>query len=194
MTELNISGCILAGGRGTRLGGVDKGLVTLGSTTLVEHAINRLLPQVDSLVINANRNTAIYEKFGWPVVGDANTNFDGPLQGFYAALNHAESDCVAFVPCDCPFFPLDLVERLIQGLNDSDASISVAVTSKRPQPVFTLVRSHLKQSLAEFLARGGRKILDWIESETFVKKNFINSEAFDNINTPADLRKAESQL
>ncbi len=194
MHDLKVSGCILAGGRGTRLGGTDKGLVTLGGITLIEHAINRLSPQVDRLVINANRNTAVYENFGWPVIVDANTNFDGPLQGFYAGLDHAEFDCVAFVPCDCPFFPLDLVQQLTKGLTDSDANISVAVTQNRAQPAFAIVRSHLKRSLGEFLSGGGRKIFDWIESETFVKISFTNPEAFDNINTPADLRKAENQL
>ena len=192
--SLKISGCILAGGQGTRLGGIDKGLVKFGTSTLVEHAINRLSPQVDSLIINANRNTDKYNEFGFPVVTDSNKNFDGPLQGFYTGLVHSDADYVVFAPCDCPFFPSNLIQQLAQPLIHSHAKLSMAVAGGRPQPVFTIVSVDLKNSLGKFLENGGRKIRHWIESEKYSSVGFSEPTAFDNINTTHDLNKAEARL
>ena len=192
--SLKISGCILAGGQGTRLGGIDKGLVKFGTSTLIEHAINRLSPQVESLIVNANRNTEKYNELGFSVVRDSNTTFDGPLRGFYAGLVHSDSDYVAFAPCDCPFFPLDLVQQLAKSLINSRVQISMAVAGGRPQPVFAIVSTDLQNSLIKFLENGGRKIRHWVESENYATVSFSDSMAFDNINTADDLREAETRL
>jgi molybdopterin-guanine dinucleotide biosynthesis protein A len=194
VSGLKISGCILAGGQGTRFGGIDKGLIKFGASTLIEHATNRFSPQVESLIINANRNTDKYNEFGFPVVTDSITTFDGPLQGFYAGLVHSDSDYVAFAPCDCPFFPLDLVQQLAKSLINSRIQISMAVAGGKPQPVFAIVSTDLQNSLGKFLANGGRKIRHWIESEKYATVSFPDSMAFDNINTADDLREAETRL
>ena len=192
--SLKISGCILAGGQGTRLGGIDKGLVKFGTSTLIEHAINRLSPQVESLIVNANRNTEKYNELGFSVVRDSNTTFDGPLRGFYAGLVHSDADYVVFAPCDCPFFPSNLIQQLAQPLIHSHAKLSMAVAGGRPQPVFTIVSVDLKNSLGKFLENGGRKIRHWVESENYATVSFSDSMAFDNINTADDLREAETRL
>lgn len=194
MSGLKVSGCILAGGQGTRLGGIDKGLVKFGTSTLIEHAINRLSPQVESLIVNANRNTDKYNEFGFPVFRDSNTNFDGPLQGFYTGLVNTDADYVAFTPCDCPFFPLNLVQQLAESLINSHVQLSMTVAGGRPQPVFAIVSIDLQNSLGKFLENGGRKIRHWVESVKYTTVNFSESMAFDNINTADDLREAETRL
>src|SRR3954467_8292875 len=151
-----VSGIVLAGGQGRRMGGVDKGLQPLRGKPMVEWVLERLAPQVDEIVINANQNVPTYEKFGRRVVRDDIGGFAGPLAGLHAGLKAATHPLVVTVPCDSPFLPNDLVLRLEASLLEND--IAVAKTGDQAHPVFALVRKNLLQNLEAFLHGGGRKI------------------------------------
>ena len=137
-----ITGLVLAGGRGSRMGGVDKGLQSFQGTTLAQHAFARLAPQVSSMMINANRNLAVYQDFGVPVWPDDPADFAGPLAGILAGLAHCSTAYLLTVPCDTPNFPLDLGARLAEGLIAADADIAVAYSrdgeTLMPQPALSL--------------------------------------------------------
>ena len=187
----DVTGVVLAGGQGRRMGGVDKGLVDLAGRPLVAHVIERLAPQVGALLINANQNRARYEAFGAPVVADAVGGFAGPLAGLHAAMTHAESDYVVTVPCDSPFLPADLVVRLAAALAEDSAQLAVAKTFDQPHPVFALVRRDVRDHLARFLADGGRKIDAWYATLATIEVAFDDeADAFRNINTRAELAAA----
>jgi molybdopterin-guanine dinucleotide biosynthesis protein A len=186
-----ITGVILAGGQGRRMGTVDKGLVSLGGRPMVAHVLDRLRPQVDEILINANQHRAEYEAFGHPVFADAIGGFAGPLAGLQVALEHATFPLVATVPCDSPFLPEDLVARLAAALHARAADLAVARTFDQPHPVFALVRREVKAHLASFLESGGRKIDAWYATLEAVEVAFDDeAEAFRNINTAAELREA----
>ena len=192
MTGLeSVTGLVLAGGRGSRMGGVDKGLQLLDGVPLVQHALDRLAPQVAALMINANRNLASYAQFGLPVWPDADGDFAGPLAGFVAGLAHCTTDWLATVPCDTPRFPLDLVARLLAAA--TDATVAVACTLEdgfmQRQPVFCLVRRMAHMSLVDYLAGGGRKIDGWFKREPCVDVLFEDADAFFNANTLEELRR-----
>lgn len=187
-----ISGVILAGGLGRRMGGVDKGLQTLNGRPLVSWVIDRLAPQVDELRINANQNRAAYEGFGYPVFADDIPDFAGPLAGLHAALQRAQQPLVATVPCDSPFLPPDLVVRLHAGLIANDAELAVARTFDQVHPVFCLCRRHVLDHLANFLAGGGRRMDRWYSSLKVATVAFDDeADAFSNINTAAELVKSQ---
>jgi molybdopterin-guanine dinucleotide biosynthesis protein A len=187
----DITGVVLAGGQGRRMGGVDKGLVELDGRPLVAHVIERLAPQVGALFINANQNLERYERFGAPVVADAVGGFAGPLAGLHAAMSRAETDYVVTVPCDSPFLPTDLVPRLVAGLAENSAQLAVAKTFQQPHPVFALVRRDVGEHLAWFLADGGRKIDAWYATLATVEVSFDDeADAFRNINTREELAAA----
>jgi molybdopterin-guanine dinucleotide biosynthesis protein A len=187
----NVTGLVLAGGRGSRMGGVDKGLQRLDGVPLVQHALRRLDPQVGALMINANRNLETYAQFGYPVWPDADSDFAGPLAGFVAGLAHCSTDWLATVPCDTPRFPLDLVARLLAAA--ANATVAVACTPEgglaQRQPVFCLVRRTAQAGLVDYLAGGGRKIDAWFKRERCVDVLFEESEAFFNANTLEELRR-----
>lgn len=186
-----ITGVILAGGLGRRMGGVDKGLVALCGRPLVAHAIERLAPQVDELIINANQNAERYAAFGYPVFADDIAGFAGPLAGLHAALSRARHALVATAPCDSPFLPADLVARLYRELAAADAQLAVARTFDQPHPVFCLCRRDVLPHLDEFLAGGGRKIDFWYATLKVVEVRFDDeAEAFRNINTRDELNDA----
>jgi molybdopterin-guanine dinucleotide biosynthesis protein A len=186
-----ITGVILAGGQGRRMGTVDKGLVHLGGRPMVAHVLDRLRPQVDEILINANQHRAEYEAFGHPVFADAIGGFAGPLAGLQVALEHARFPLVATVPCDSPFLPEDLVARLAAALQAKAADLAVARTFDQPHPVFALVRREVKAHLASFLECGGRKIDAWYATLETVEVAFDDeAEAFRNINTADELREA----
>ncbi|HET9764285.1 MAG TPA: molybdenum cofactor guanylyltransferase MobA [Casimicrobiaceae bacterium] len=186
-----VTGLVLAGGQGRRMGSVDKGLVTLHGRPMIRHVIERLAPQVDEILINANRNTAEYEALGYPVIRDHVEGFAGPLAGLHAGLMHAEHPRLATVPCDSPFLPLDLVARLSKALDTEGADIAVARTHDQPHPVFAVVRRSTLPHLARFLEGGGRKIDAWYASLRNVEVRFDDeAEAFRNINTAAELEAA----
>jgi molybdopterin-guanine dinucleotide biosynthesis protein A len=186
-----ITGCILAGGQGVRVGRKDKGLITLNGRYLSQHCIERLSPQVGSIIISANRNIPVYESFGSIVIKDKTNRSSGPLSGFHSALEAATTTFVAFTPCDAPFFPQNLVEKLTEPFSDKKTEITMAIVGTKHQPVFAMVKSSLENSLALFLENGGRKIRSWFDSRTCVTVEFDNERQFMNINSLSDLEEAE---
>lgn len=179
-----VTGLILAGGRGSRMGGVDKGLQSFRGRPMVAHVIERLAPQVDELLINANQNPETYAAFGHRVIADEIEGFVGPLAGFERGLSHATHDLVVTAPCDSPFLPADLVTRLATALACEDAEIAVARTGDQAHPVFCLMQKHVLGSLRAFLAGGQRKIDRWYPAHRLVEVAFDDeAEAFRNINT-----------
>jgi molybdenum cofactor guanylyltransferase len=183
-----ITGLVLAGGQGRRMGNVDKGFVELAGRPLIAHVIDRLVPQVATLVINANRSVERYAAFGYPVVADAIGGFAGPLAGLHAGLATAATPFVATSPCDSPFLPADLVARLAAAFGARPVDIAVARTFDQPHPVFALVRRTVLPHLERFLDAGGRKIDAWYASLATAEVSFDDeADAFRNINTPAEL-------
>lgn len=190
----DITGCILAGGEGRRLGGADKGLVELAGEPLVAHCLARLRPQVDAVVISANRNLATYRDFGVPVFDDAREDYAGPLAGVLGALRRAQTRHVVTAACDSPFLPTDLAARLHDALHAAAGEIAVVVTAGRLQPVFALYEVTLADALSDYLDAGGRKIDTWMRQHRLVEVVFDEAEAFMNINTPEDLAAAARRL
>ncbi|HSC63942.1 MAG TPA: molybdenum cofactor guanylyltransferase MobA [Caldimonas sp.] len=188
----HITGLVLAGGRGSRMGGVDKGLQTYLGMPLAMHALMRLSPQVGEVMINANRNLAAYESMGAPVWPDALPDYPGPLAGFLAGLEHCATPYLATVPCDSPHFPEDLVARLGDRLDAEDAEIAIAATREdgelRLQPVFCLMKATVLESLVDFTAGGRRKIDAWTATLRHVAVEFDEAGAFVNANTIDELR------
>ena len=183
-----ITGVILAGGLGRRMGGIDKGLQELRGQPMVHRVIERLAPQVDELLINANRNVERYAAFGHRVVPDQIPDYAGPLAGLHAALSAAAQPLVATVPCDSPFLPADLVSRLFSALTATNADLAVARTFDQPHPVFCLCKREVLTHLSEFLASGGRKFDRWYATLKVVEVAFDDeAEAFENINTREEL-------
>jgi molybdopterin-guanine dinucleotide biosynthesis protein A len=192
--KLGITGLVLAGGQGRRMGSVDKGLVLLHGRPLIKHVVERFSPQVDELLINANRNIAEYEALGFPVIRDQIEGFAGPLAGLHSGLMHAEHPLLATVPCDSPFLPFDLVSRLKKSLDMGQSDLAVARTDHQPHPVFALVRRSVLPHLARFLADGGRKIDAWYASLKTIEVAFDDEgKAFRNINTAAELTAADNE-
>ena len=197
-----ITGVILAGGRGSRMGGADKGLQNFNGVPLALHTLLRLSPQVGEIMINANRNLAAYESFGVPVWPDATSlgEYAGPLAGFMTALERCETPYLLTVPCDTPLFPHDLVARLAEALAREDADFAVAAASEedgqlRPQPVFCLMHTGLLESLMRFTQAGGRKIDAWTAQHRTVIVPFDRPDddprAFCNANTLHELHRLE---
>ncbi|HEY7902243.1 MAG TPA: molybdenum cofactor guanylyltransferase MobA [Casimicrobiaceae bacterium] len=183
-----ITGLVLAGGQGRRMGGVDKGLVEFDGRPMVAHVIARLAPQVATLVINANQNAERYAAFGHPVVADAVGGFAGPLAGLHAGLTVARTSHVVTVPCDSPFLPDDLAARLAAAMSADDAQLAVARTGDQPHPVFALVAVGVLPHLARFLENGGRKIDAWYATLRVSEVAFDDeAAAFRNINTREEL-------
>jgi molybdopterin-guanine dinucleotide biosynthesis protein A len=185
----SITGLILAGGRGSRMGGQDKGLQRLAGEPLVRHAMQRLAPQVGSLLISANRNLQAYAAFGAPVVQDAEADFQGPLAGVLAGLRAASTAWVQCVPCDAPLLPPDLVARLGAASPDADIVLPCSVDG-RVQPLFALLRRDVQGPLAQALARRERKAQQWMRTLPHRLVPFDRAEderAFLNINSAAEL-------
>ncbi|GAA4019169.1 molybdenum cofactor guanylyltransferase MobA [Actimicrobium antarcticum] len=192
----NITGLILAGGRGTRMGTVDKGLQVFRGAPMAMHVLMRLAPQVDHIMINANQNLAAYESICTAVWPDEMQGFAGPLAGLQSGLMHCETAYLVTAPCDSPFLPLDLVERLRTALLEQDADLAVAVTGdaehRQSHPVFCLLKSSLLSHLTLFLQQGGRKVDAWYVSLAVAEVHFDDEAAFRNINTLDELRKFEA--
>ena len=183
-----ITGVILAGGAGRRMGGVDKGLQELDGQPLVERVLVRLAPQVNRVLISANRNRERYAGFGYPVLGDAIPGYAGPLAGLQAALAHAVTPLLVSAPCDSPFLPADLVARLRAGLEANAADLAVARAGGRVHRAFCLLRRELRPGLDAFLASGERRVGLWHASLKVVEVDFDDeAEAFANVNTLEDL-------
>ena len=183
-----VSGIVLAGGQGRRMGSVDKGLQLLHGKPMVSWVIARFSPQVDEIIVNANQNVQQYEAFGHSVVRDQIGGFAGPLAGLHAGLEAVSQPLAVTVPCDSPFLPLDLVSRLHSSLEGND--LAVAKTGAQAHPVFALVRKSVLQNLEAFLAGGGRKIDAWYSSLKHVEVLFDDeADAFRNINTLEELKR-----
>lgn len=190
-----ITGLILAGGKGTRMGHVDKGLQPLRGYPMIMHAITRLAPQVGPMLINANQNLDVYRAMGYPVLPDVIEGFAGPLAGMHAGFMHCLTPYMLSVPCDSPFLPIDLAARLGQALSDGHADVAVAISLGQIHPVFALMRTTVAPHLTTFLANGGRKIDSWYSSLTQVEVNFDDQpDAFRNINTRDELHASEASL
>lgn len=197
-----ITGIVLAGGRGSRMGGIDKGLQLYNDTPLAKHAIQRLQPQVGNLLINANRNLEIYKIWGSDVnaevIVDGLADFAGPLAGFLVGLQQCKTPFLMTVPCDTPRFPSNLVARLSAALTQNDADIAMVSSPDeegvvRHQPVFCLMKRELLESLKEFTDADGRKIGAWAAQQKLVRVNFNevydDPKAFYNANTLEDLQQ-----
>ncbi len=195
-----ITGVILAGGRGSRMGGVDKGLQNFRGMPMAMFTMLRLAPQVGEVMINANRNLSAYESFGVPVWPDSISDYAGPLAGFLSALENCETEYLLTVPCDTPLFPQDLAARLAEALEREDAEIAMAAAREedgqvRSQPVFSLMKRELMESLVRFTHGGGRKIDAWTGQHRTVLVPFDREgddpAAFFNANTLAELHRLE---
>ncbi|NJN40092.1 MAG: molybdenum cofactor guanylyltransferase [Gammaproteobacteria bacterium] len=188
-----VTGLILAGGQGRRMGGVDKGLQTLRGKPMVAWVLERLAPQVDEVIVNANQNEAAYARFGHPIVPDRIGGFAGPLAGLQAGLEAAAHPLVVTVPCDSPFLPHYLVARLREAMQRSGADLAVAKTGTQAHPVFSLVRVAVLPGLTRFLEDGGRKIDAWYAALAVAEVPFDDeADAFSNINTREELKGFES--
>lgn len=204
MTEASVTGLVLAGGRGSRMGGVDKGLQTYNGTPLALHALLRLQmqegPHLAATMINANRNLAAYEAFGVPVWADSLDGYAGPLAGFLTGLERCETPYLLTVPCDSPLFPLDLLTRLMDAIEANNADIAMVSAPEadgalHPQPVFCLLKTTLLESLVRFTQAGGRKIDAWTAQHRTALVPFNRPgdapQAFANANTLQELRALE---
>ena len=192
MDRSRVTGLVLAGGRGTRMGSRDKGLQAFAGEPLVAHAIRRLGAQVGPLVVSA-RSLERYAAFGWPVVADLTADQAGPLAGIQAGLAVCETAYLVVVPCDAPFFPLDLVERLAAALDDARDDPLDAVFAKtvaRTHPVFCLMRRPVAAALDRHLAAGGRSVTGWLHTLRVAAVSFADEAAFRNLNTLEDLDAA----
>lgn len=191
-----ITGLIVCGGRGSRMGGVDKGLQNFNDMPLALHALLRLSPQVGPVLINANRNLAAYESFGAPVWPDPMADFQGPLAGWLAGIERCETAYLVVVPCDSPHFPTDLVPRLADALTREDADIAMAATVEegrvQPQPVFCLLKASLLESLLQYLNAGERKIDRWTALHRCATVVFEDAQAFANANTLEELQRLQN--
>lgn len=198
----HITGLILAGGRGSRMGHVDKGLQPFRGKPMAAHVIERLAPQVSAIAINANQNLEQYEAFGVPVWPDDLQGFEGPMAGLETGLRRCTTDYLVTAPCDSPFLPLDLVERLSAALEANGADLALAETEEpddsgemrvQPHPVFALVKRSALPHLANFLATGGRRMDGWYSAIRVVRVRFDDANAFRNINTLRELQQLESE-
>jgi molybdopterin-guanine dinucleotide biosynthesis protein A len=197
--DMKLGGVVLAGGQGSRMNGVDKGLQLLQGQSLVMHAVQRLQAQslaVASIAINANRHLNDYQALGFDVWPDAQADFAGPLAGFLVGMTHCPHPYLLTVPCDTPFFPLNLAERLVLALQNQRADIAMATAPEddgvlRRQPVYCVLKVTLKDSLQSFLAQGGRKIGAWTALHHTVEVPFEDPLAFRNLNTVEDVQRLE---
>ena len=190
-----VTAVILAGGLARRMSGQDKGLMRINGRPLIEHIIAALKPQVSAILINANRNLDQYRRYDYPVIEDIMGDFFGPLVGMASGMQACSTDYLLTVPCDSPFIPPVLAERLFRELVNEDADISVAHDSTRMQPVFALLRKGLLPSLMTYLQDGGRKIDTWYAEHSLARTDFSDwPDAFININTPQEREHVEEKM
>lgn len=187
-----ITAVILAGGAGRRMGGVDKGLVMFRGKPLVEHVIARIAPQTGKLLLSANRSEQHYEKYGYPLIADTLPDFPGPLAGILAALEVIDTELLLAVPCDTPFLPNDLVQRLEKALADNNADIAIPFDGERVHAAIMLMRRSLAGDLREYLLSGDRKVQLWLKRHKTVQADFSDqAAAFANLNTLDELAHLE---
>ncbi|NKI74426.1 molybdenum cofactor guanylyltransferase MobA [Dickeya sp. CFBP 2040] len=187
-----ITGVILAGGQSSRMGGNDKGLIEMEGKPLYQYVLERLEPQVDTLLINANRHQACYQQSGYPVIGDINPDFSGPLAGVFTGLSIAKTDWVIFVPCDVPSLPHDLVSRLLQFSDNHLAAY--ATDGLRDHPTLLLIHTSLIAELETYLSNGDRKLMLFLNQIAAKAVSFADQPlSFRNLNTPEDLAHWQEQ-
>lgn len=193
-SSAGVTGIVLAGGRAARLGGLDKGLQPFRGRRLIDWVLERLAPQVDEILISANRNLETYARLGRPVLADETDAFRGPLAGLQSGLRAARYPLLLSVPCDAPFLAQDLAPRLRSELGRRDARCAVASVDGRIQPVFSLVHRDLAPQLDAFLASGGRAVHAWLHSIAAVAVPFDDAgAAFSPLNTPEALAVLEAR-
>ena len=186
---------ILAGGQARRMGGTDKGLLMLNGKAMIEHIIDALAPQCETIVVNANRNLDEYRAWNYPVIADLDNNFNGPLAGMAACMSAIDSEFMLTLPCDSPLVANDYAERMLLTQHETAADICVARDEQRIQPVFCLLKSSLLDSMLSYLEQGERKIDRWFEQHQLAEVDFSDSaHMFKNINTPEELEKMEQEL
>ena len=191
----DITGVVLAGGQARRMQGQDKGLIMLGEQPMIKKVLDIFALQVGHIIINANRSHDEYTKYGYPIISDELSGYHGPLAGMASALKSINTPYMVTTPCDTPFIPANLVERLADKLIEDNADICVADNGERIQPVFCLLKKELLSSLTQYLDQGERKIDRWFEQHKLAIADFSDMpEAFDNINTPDDVEKATKKL
>ncbi len=190
-----VTGVVLAGGRGLRMGGRDKGLVGFAGRPLVEWVIEALKPQVGSLVISANRNLESYTRYGFQVIEDLEPGYQGPLAGILSALRVARTEWVLTLPCDGPRPPPDLRERLAEALTSQGAELAIATEGSRRQPLHALLPVRLADSLAAFLGEGKRTVEQWYDRHSTALADFGDRpDCFANLNSPDQARSLERSL
>jgi molybdopterin-guanine dinucleotide biosynthesis protein A len=193
----HITGLVLAGGLGTRMGGLDKGLQELHGKPLTQHVLERLAPQVCTLAVNANRSQSRYAAFGYPIWHDLSPDFPGPLAGLQCGLAHCGTPFLATAPCDAPLIPYDLVARLAEEMIAAGADAAFAVTgeadNRQRHPVCSLLKKSALPSLNAFLAAGERKMDLWFATLNCVEVDFPDQRAFCNINTEPELQRLERE-
>ena len=191
----NVTGVILAGGQARRMAGKDKGLLELAHKPMIEYVLAAFSGQVGPVIINANRNQSVYARYHYPVVSDQLDGYCGPLAGIASAMQHCRTEFMVTVPCDSPLIPDNLVQRLFQALREQDTELSVAHNGERLQPVFTLLKCKLIDSIMDYLTRGERKIDRWFSLHSHTVVDFSDQpDTFLNINTPEDLALLEQKL
>ena len=191
----SVTGVILAGGKGRRMGGNDKGLLQYKQQPLITYAINTLKPQVDALLINANRNIEQYQRFNYPVIEDSLDNFCGPLAGMLSAMKAVDTDYILTAPCDSPNISPQLRQRMMETMLVEQADLAVAHDGERLQPVFCLLPCHLQDELEQHLEQGGRKIDLWLAQHKMAVVDFSDQAgSFINFNHPEDVSHHNSEL
>lgn len=191
-TRSSITGVILAGGMGRRMGGQDKGLVEFEGRPLIAHVMDIIAPQAAEIFVNANRNIAAYRRFGHPVIADELEGFQGPLAGVLAAMEQSTTPLLLVVPCDAPYLATDFAQRLLQALEQQQADIAVAHDGERLQPVHALISTSLAPDLRTYLDSGQRKIDRWYEKHALALADFSDQpDSFININTLEQLGRLE---
>ena len=196
ISSKDITGLILAGGRAQRMGGIDKGLIPFHDKPLIEFAIARLKPQVQTLVINANRNITQYTSYGYPVIMDETLDFSGPLAGYSVGLKACKTPYLLTSPCDSPLLPSNLAELLSAEMDRGDFQLVYASSKEAngkvwAQPVFCLMRSDLQDALLSFLQKGDLKIDRWFKELRSSTVIFDDPQVFANVNTPEELKSLE---
>ncbi|HXG29318.1 MAG TPA: molybdenum cofactor guanylyltransferase MobA [Nevskiales bacterium] len=191
----SVTGAILAGGLGRRLGGVDKGLMPVAGQPLIERALACLLPQVDQVLINANRHHAEYARYGYPVVADGSGDYQGPLAGMASVLAAAHTDYVLCVPCDAAWLPPDLVSRMLAALAEGRGKVCAVHDGVWLHPVCALIPRSALPDLRRWLAEGRREVAGWLQNQGLVTVDYRDwPSVFWSINTPDDLAAVERRL
>lgn len=190
-----VTGLILAGGRGRRFGGADKGLVPLAGRPMVEYVLDALRPQVEAIIVNANRNAERYAVYGHSVVPDTVSGYLGPLAGIASALPHVASEFLVTVPCDAPLLAADLVHRLHDVCLARGADLALASDGRRSQPLFLLLRVAVAPALQDYLQAGGRKVETWLAQMRAITVDCSDvADTFVNINDAGERRRVEARL